>query len=69
MFLMNIFIMTALGFAYLAYKGAAIARILLYFCNSVGGSLGHHIIYLHAQITSVFCNGGHGLNYCYKKIV
>ena len=53
-FLMNIFIMAALGFAYLAHKGAAIARFVLYFYNSVGGSLGHHIIYLHAQITSVF---------------
>ena len=53
-FLMNIFIMAALGFAYLAHKAAAIARILLYICNSVGGSLGPHIIYIHAQITNIF---------------
>jgi uncharacterized membrane protein YtjA (UPF0391 family) len=53
-FLMNIFIPAALGFAYLAYKGAGIAQNLFDICNTVWGSLGHQIIYLHAQVTSIF---------------
>ena len=53
-FLMNIFIPAALGFAYLAHKAAGIARILFYICDSMRGSLRHQIIYLHAQITSIF---------------
>jgi uncharacterized membrane protein YtjA (UPF0391 family) len=54
MFLMNIFIAAAFGFAYLAYKGAGIARILFYICNSVWDSPRHQIIYFHAQVTSIF---------------
>jgi len=53
-FLMNIFIPAALGFAYLVHKGAGIARILFYICDSVRGSLAHQVINLHAQVTSFF---------------
>ena len=52
--LMNIFIPATLGFAYLVHKGAGIARILFYICDSVRASLSQQVIYLHAQVTSIF---------------
>ena len=53
-FLMNVFIAATLGFADFVHEGRGdCANSILYFCNSVRGTLGHQIICLHAQVTSI----------------